>query len=126
MGEISSVSRACVCLPKIMQLSRFVNENRKKNRQNAFLLFTPKKETRIILNARRVTRKRFEGTTRPFRSEFIGPCVARVSKISQKLFRIQKIGELFQYKFTIKAAIFLAVEFPEVLKNFAESPWPEK
>ena len=86
-----------------MQLSRFVNENRKKNRQNAFLnekiyseksLFKPKKETRIILNARRATRKRFEGITRPFRSEFIDPCVARFSKISQKLFRIRKMGQL--------------------------------
>ena len=38
--------------------------------------------------------ERFEGTTRPFRSEFIDPCVARFSKISQKLFRIQKIGQL--------------------------------
>ena len=52
-----------------MQLSRFVNENRKKNRQNAFL-----------------------------NEKFI------------------------QYKLTIKPAIFLAVEFPEVLENFAESP----
>ena len=69
MGEIWSVSIACVCLRKIMQLSRFVNENRKKNRQNAFL-----------------------------NEKFI------------------------QYKLTIKPAIFLAVEFPEVLENFAESP----
>ena len=37
MGEILSVSGACVCLRKITQLSRFVNENRKKKRQNAFL-----------------------------------------------------------------------------------------
>ena len=42
-------------------------------------LFTPKKETLIILNARRETRKRFEGTISPFRSEFINPCVARFS-----------------------------------------------
>ena len=57
----------------------------------------PKKETRIILNARRATHKRFEGTTSPFRSEFIDPCVARFSKISQTLFRIQRIGQLEQY-----------------------------
>ena len=47
---------------------------------------------------------------------------------AKKLFRIQKnqsIRIVFQYKFTIKLAIFLAVEFPEVLENFAESPWPE-
>ena len=37
----------------------------------------------------------------------------------------QSIRIVFQYKFTIKPAICLAVEFPEVLENFAESPWPE-
>ena len=89
--------------------------------------FTPKKETRIIPKARRATRKRFEGTTRPFRGEFIDPCVARFSKISQTVqnTKNRSIRIVFQYKFTIKPAIFLAVEFPEVLKNFAESPWPE-
>ena len=30
---------------------------------------------------------------------------------------------VFQYKFTIKPVIF--VEFPEVLKNLVESPWPQ-
>ena len=34
----------------------------------------------------------------------------------------RSIRIVFQYKFTIK---FLAVEFPEVIENFAESPWPE-
>ena len=36
MDEIRSVLRACVCLRKITQLSRFLNENRKKNTQKAF------------------------------------------------------------------------------------------
>ena len=43
------------------------------------------------LNARRETRKWFEGTKSPFRSEFIDPWGARFSKLSQKLF---EIGEL--------------------------------
>ena len=37
----------------------------------------------------------------------------------------RSIRIVFQHKFIIKPAIFLAVEFPEVLENFAESPWPE-
>ena len=37
----------------------------------------------------------------------------------------RSIRIVFQCKFTIKPASFLAVEFPEVLENFAESPWPE-
>ena len=64
----------------------------------------------------------------PFRSEFIDPCVARFSKIFAKTVQNTKnrsIRIVFQYKFTIKPAIFLAVEFPEVLENFAEIPWPE-
>ena len=37
-------------------------------------------------------RKRFEGTTSPFRSEFIDPCGARFSNIAQKLFRVALIA----------------------------------
>ena len=52
-------------------------------------LFTPKKETLIILNARRETRKRFEGAISPFRSEFTDqPVRGTFFKFSQKLFRI--------------------------------------
>ena len=37
MGEFDRVTRRCVCLSKIIQMSRFINENTKKNSQKAFL-----------------------------------------------------------------------------------------
>ena len=73
-------------------------------------LFTPKKETLIILNARRETRKRFKGTISPFRSVF------NLSTRAWHVFQIfdntvqniknRSIRIVFQYKFTIKPVIF--------------------
>ena len=37
MGEFDRVTRKSVCLCKIVQMSRFINENTKKNSQKAFL-----------------------------------------------------------------------------------------
>ena len=37
MGEFDPPPRTCVCLRKVRQFLRFINENRNKNRQKAFL-----------------------------------------------------------------------------------------
>ena len=69
MGEFDPFARTSACLCKMMpQLSRFIQENTKKNRQKAFLnksyshksLYRPKKQTRIIFTVSRMTRELFE------------------------------------------------------------------
>ena len=83
----------------VAQLSRFINENRQKNRQKAFLdnkfiqiglFYRPNKQKRLIFAARRPTRKELK----ELRVNFEANLSTRAKRL-QKLFGIRtKIGQL--------------------------------
>ena len=71
-------------------------------------LFTPKKETLIILNAKRETRKRFEELPVHFEANLSTRAwhVFQIFAKTVQNIKNRSIGIVFQYKFTIKPVIF--------------------
>ena len=82
----------------------------------------PKKETCIIINVRREVHKQY---LKELQVNFEANLSTHAGHVFQKFRKNCSEYKESVNKIHNQTCNFLAVEFPEVLKNFAESPWPE-